>query len=234
MIEDAPEEQLQLLAEMDILEGLPRSEVEYVDARSPIVRLSKKESLVLDESLRGILLLVSGRVRVHETNCRGQDLTFSVVEGGTVVGQTGSTPRSSRVLLEGLAPSVLRVVGWEDFEDLVLRNPKVGVKTIRLLDERLAGCERRFSDLIRKEVPARLASLILRLSEHQGPLIGEGGRRIPSHYTHQQLASLVGSNREAVTRAFGVLRKAGAVETRARQIYVTDEEALQRLAEAVR
>lgn len=234
MIEDAPEEQLWLLAEVDILEGLPRSEVEYVAACSPIVRLSKKESLALDENLRGILLLVSGRVRVHETNCRGQDLTFSVVEGGTVVGQTGSTPRSSRVLLEGLALSVLRVVGWGDFEDLVLRNPKVGVKTIRLLDERLAGCESRFSDLIRKEVPARLASLILRLSEHQGPLIGEGGRRMPSHYTHQQLASLVGSNREAVTRAFGVLRKAGAVETRARQIYVTDEEALQRLAGAVR
>ena len=235
MIEDAPEEQLRLLAEVDILEELPRSEVEYVDARAPIVRLSKKESLALDGNLRGILLLVSGRVRVHETNCRGQDLTFSVVEGGNVVGQTGSSPRSSRgLLLEGLALSVLRVVGWEDFEDLVLRNPKVGVKTIRLLDERLAGCERRFSDLIRKEVPARLASLILRLSENQGPVIGEGGRRIPSHYTHQQLASLVGSNREAVTRAFGVLRKTGAVETRARQIYVTDENALKRLAEAVR
>jgi len=235
MIEVAPEEQLLLLAEVDILEGLPRSEVEYVAARSTIVRLGKKESLTLEENLRGILLLASGRVRVHETNSRGQDLTFAVVEGGTVVGQSGSTPRPSRDLLVGaLAPSVLRVVGWEDFEDLVLRNPMVGVKTIRLLDERLAACERRFSDLISKEVPARLASLILRLSEHQDPVTGEGSRRIPSRYTHQQLASLVGSNREAVTRAFGVLRKAGAVETRARQIYVAEEDALERLAEAVR
>ncbi len=53
MIEDAPEEQLRLLAEVDILEELPRSEVEYVDARAPIVRLSKKESLALDGNLRG-------------------------------------------------------------------------------------------------------------------------------------------------------------------------------------
>ena len=45
---------------------------------------------------------------------------------------------------------------------------------------------------------------------------------------------MVGSNREAVSRAFGVLRKAGAVETRDRQIYVTDADALEGLAEAER
>ena len=46
---------------------------------------------------------------------------------------------------------------------------------------------------------------------------------------------MVGSNREAVTRALGMLiRKAGAVETRDRQIYVTDAAALAYLAEVER
>jgi len=237
MIDDVlGEEQQQFLAEVDILKGLLEREVDYVATRSPIVRLSEKQSLTLGEDLRGILFLVSGQVRVHEPNFRGQDLTFSVVEGGTIVGQTRSTPRPSRALLvEALEPSVLRVVEWEDFEDLVLRNPKVGVKTIRLLGERLDAYEGRLSDLIRKEVPARLAGLILRLSEHHRVVTDKGRRRvIRTRYTHQQLASMVGSNREAVTRAFGVLRKAGAVQTRDRQIYVTDEDALARLAEVVR
>ena len=61
-----------------------------------------------------------------------------------------------------------------------------------------------------------------------------GERRIPSRYTHQQLASMVGANREAVTRALGVLRKAGAVETRNRQIYVTDKDVLEYFAEVER
>jgi CRP/FNR family cyclic AMP-dependent transcriptional regulator len=115
------------------------------------------------------------------------------------------------------------------------RNPMLGVNTIRLLGERLEEHEGRLSELIRKEVPARLAGLILRLSEH-GRAVTDGGecRMIRARYTHRQLASMVGSNREAVTRAFGVLRKAGAVETRERQIYVTDEDALARLAEVVR
>jgi CRP/FNR family transcriptional regulator len=128
----------------------------------------------------------------------------------------------------------LLVLRWEDFEDLVFRNPEVGIKAIRLLSERLAVCEGRLSDMVRKEVPARLAGLILRLSEYEGLVTDDGSRRIPTRYTHQQLASMVGSNREAVTRAFGRLRKAGGVEIRRRHIYVTDAHALERLANAER
>jgi CRP/FNR family transcriptional regulator len=237
MFDDAPgEEQQLLLSEVDILRELPEREVDHVATRSPIVRLGEKETLTLGEDLRGILFLVSGRVRVHEPNFGGQDLTFSVVEGGTLVGQSGSAPGTSRAMLvEALEPSVLRVVEWEDFERLVLRNPKVGVNTIRLLGERLDDYEARLSDLIRKEVPARLAGLILRLSEHHRGVTDGGGRRvIRARYTHRQLASMVGSNREAVTRAFGVLKKAGAVESKDRQIHVTDENALARLAQVIR
>ena len=109
------------------------------------------------------------------------------------------------------------------------------MNTIRLLGERLEEYEGRLSELIRKEVPARLAGLILRLSEHGRAVTDEDGCRvIRGRYTHRQLASMVGSNREAVTRAFGVLRRAGTVQTRERQIYVTDENALARLAEVVR
>jgi CRP/FNR family cyclic AMP-dependent transcriptional regulator len=234
MIKPALEEQLPLLANVDILRGLPQGEVNYVAARSRVVVLGKRERFALGEGHRGILLLVSGRVRVHEPTSSNQDLTFSVVEGGTVVGQTSPTSRLSQALrIEALEPSVLRIVEWEHFEDLVLRYPKVGLKTIRLLGERLDAYEGRLSDLIRKEVPARLAGLILRMSKRESDVPG-GERRIPARYTHQQLASMVGSNREAVTRALGVLRRAGAVETKDRQIYVTDAAALEYFAEVVR
>jgi CRP/FNR family cyclic AMP-dependent transcriptional regulator len=235
MIDDAPGEK-QLLTEVDILKELPEREINHLAARSPIVRLGEGENLNLGEDLRGILLLVSGRVRVHEPNFGGQDLTFSVVEGGTLVGQGCSTPRTSQAsLVEALEPSVLRVVEQQDFEDLVSRNPRVGLNTIRLLGERLDAYEARLSDLIRKEVPARLAGLLLRLSVREDAMMtGHEERRIPALYTHRQLASMVGSNREAVTRAFGVLRKAGAVKTRDRRIYVTDAATLACFAEVER
>jgi CRP/FNR family transcriptional regulator, cyclic AMP receptor protein len=233
VIEDAPLKELErLLAKVDILEPLPAEELERLALLSASTRLEAGEALALDENRETLLLLASGRVRVHEPSAAGPDLTFSMVEEGTVVGQTGFAPRLSRALrVEALQPSTLLVLGWEDFEELVLRNPEVGIRTIRLLSERLAVSEGRLSDLVRKEVLARLAGLILSLSDYQGVVVGDGRRMIPTRYTHQQLASMVGSNREAITRALGRLRKSGAVELRDRHIYVTDVDTLNRLAE---
>ena len=59
---------------------------------------------------------------------------------------------------------------------------------------------------------------------HEGP-------KIPTHYTHRQLATMIGSSRESVTRAFAKLQKAGAVELRRRHVYVKDIQALERAAE---
>ena len=54
---------------------------------------------------------------------------------------------------------------------------------------------------------------------------------IPTRFTHGQLASLVGSNREALIGALGRLSKAGAVKIKDRRIHVTDVDALNRVAE---
>ena len=52
------------------------------------------------------------------------------------------------------------------------------------------------------------------------------GPSIPTHYTHRQLASMVGASRESVTRAFTKLQRGGAVALKGRRIYVKDVDAL--------
>jgi CRP-like cAMP-binding protein len=54
------------------------------------------------------------------------------------------------------------------------------------------------------------------------------GPVIPTRYTHQQLSSMIGSNREAVTRAFAGLQECGAIEVKGRRVYVRDFDALRR------
>jgi uncharacterized FlgJ-related protein len=71
MIEDAREEQL-LLAEVDILEGCRKAQWN-TSSRSRIVRLAKRKSIALEENLRSILLLMSGRMKVHEPSSGGLD-----------------------------------------------------------------------------------------------------------------------------------------------------------------
>jgi CRP/FNR family transcriptional regulator, cyclic AMP receptor protein len=158
-------------------------------------------------------------------------MTVSVVEGGTLVGATGfASCRPWGLRLEALEPSIVCGVRRRTFEELVDRYPTVGVRVACLLGERLIETQDRLADLAGKEVPERLASQILRLVEGEG-LVTPEGYKIPTRYTHQQLATMIGANREAVTRAFGKLRCRGGVELRNRRIFVTDLETLKRTAQ---
>ena len=118
----------------------------------------------------------------------------------------------------------------EDLERLILEKPEVGLQITRLLSERLRRYETRLEDITLKDVYSRLASIILLLIESEGTRTGTG-YRIPAHYTHQRLGTMIGTNREAVTRAFGLLQDVGVVELRRRLIYVKDIDRLRRVAE---
>jgi CRP/FNR family transcriptional regulator len=74
-----------------------------------------------------------------------------------------------------------------------------------------------------------LASTILRLADGEGVLTEEG-TLMSGRYTNERLGSMIGAKRVAVSRAFKLLRKAGAVEVRRRRIYVKDREVLERIA----
>jgi CRP/FNR family cyclic AMP-dependent transcriptional regulator len=54
--------------------------------------------------------------------------------------------------------------------------------------------------------------------------------RLLTRYTHRQLASMIGANREATTRALRTLRERGVLEVKNRYIHVADLEGLRRLA----
>jgi CRP/FNR family cyclic AMP-dependent transcriptional regulator len=122
-------------------------------------------------------------------------------------------------------------VDRQGLEDLILGNPEVGLQIIRLLTERLHVYEERLEALSVKQVPARLASLLLLLAEAEGVMTDGKQVRIPTRYTHEMLGTMIGSTRIGVTRAFGRLQDEGAVELRRRQIYLKEPEELKRLAE---
>jgi DNA-binding transcriptional regulator YhcF (GntR family) len=74
----------------------------------------------------------------------------------------------------------------------------------------------------------------LRLGEDEGVVDRRGGYKLPAAYTHEELGTMIGANRVAVTRALGRLQEEGVVELRRRRIHVRDQEALQRIAEQER
>jgi CRP/FNR family cyclic AMP-dependent transcriptional regulator len=224
-------EQVRLLSMVDVFEPLSPEELEDIGRRSPDVHLEEGQMFVApwDVSER-LFVLMRGRVQIYELTPGGEEITLSVVEGRNMFGQMALTGQQlSGVYARAIEPSVICSLTRRDLEQIILRHPEVGLRLVRQLSRQLYESERRMAELIHKGIPARLASLILRLGDSEGVMTQEG-IRVSSRYTHERLGTMIGAKRVAVTRAFNLLRQEGAVELKDRYIYITDEEALRRIA----
>ena len=226
-----PREKIRLLSMVDVLEPLSEEELEEFSRRVPDTHIEPGRIFYAPgDRSEALFMLKKGRVRIYRVTPDGRELTLAVVEAGTMFGEMALTAQRMReAYAEATEPSDICILKNADLERLVGGNPGVGIKIIRVLSERLRLCETRLEDITLKNVPARLASLIFQLAATEGIMTPEGPR-IPTHYTHRQLATMIGSSREAVTRAFTKLQRAGAVELRHRRIYVKDAEGLKHAA----
>ena len=220
-----------LLASVGVFEPLPPPELRAIARGASLERLGAGEGMTVEprEHARRVIVLLAGRAAVYEPGPRGRGLTLSMAEAGTVVGVAGLSERARGLRVVATKPSLLCLVDFEAFEEVVRRNPEVGLRLVRVLGERIGVLEARLAELAYGGVTARLAGAIVRLVEGEG-VLGRRGARLPTRYTHRQLGSMIGANREAVTRALGRLRRGGVIEVRERRIHVADIEALKRAA----
>jgi CRP-like cAMP-binding protein len=228
------EEHVELLSRVDIFEPLPKEEIrellrELLQQNAEIYLQAGETFYTPQEPDGKLFILTKGRVRIYKMES-SREFTLEMVDAGTVFGEVAFTPHAFREsYAEATEASAVFAMGRAEVERLILEKPQVGIRIISLLSERLHYYETRMEDVTLKEVPARLASLILFLIESEGLQV-PGEIRIPTSYTHQHLGTMIGANREAVTRAFGRLQDEGAVQIRRRLIYVDDVEALERAA----
>jgi CRP/FNR family transcriptional regulator, cyclic AMP receptor protein len=226
MIEMSAGEQMRMLSTAYLLEPLSEEELEKFAKRCPDIcyRQGKVISTPHDPGSEAFYIVKKGRVRVYELSPEGREHTLAEITGGTAF----AAKRLSDVYAQTIEETILVILGREDVKQLIKSNPEVGMRFIEVLVERLNRSERRLADIALQQVPARLANLILDLVEDEG-IVTKEGYRLPIRYTHDRLGAMIGAQRVAVTRAFGDLRKLGAIETEQRKIHVKDIEALKRL-----
>ena len=222
-------EKSRVLSSTSLFESLSPEEIEMLDRRTPEVHLDRDQIWYTPGYLGRILFVVlRGRVRVYKA-AGGREITLAVVRAGEIFGEAvlAAGRRPMGAYAQAMVASEVALVNLEMLGRLVRDRPEIGLKAMEILSERICFYQDRMADMIHKEVPARLARLVLRLVESEG-IVTREGYKIPTHSTHQQLGEMIGATRVATTRALGKLRRAGAVELRERRIYVNDIEALKK------
>ncbi len=183
------------------------------------------------DASEAVFVLLTGRMRLYGM-AGAQELTFEVVRASALFGIASLMERTHNEYALALEPSRVGVLRLNDFWHLVRQNPEVNARLVKVLGDRLRQTRSRMGDIALKETPARLASLILDLVQSEGVVTREGHYKIVAHYTHEQLAAMIGTQRGSVTRAFRKLRDSGCVRLIRRLIYVVDLDALKRSASA--
>jgi CRP-like cAMP-binding protein len=178
----------------------------------------------------GIVFILEGRVRSFYVSPRGRAITLAYWPGGHFVGAPqilgGGEHMWTSVAIE---PTVGLAIGGAATEQLVRAIPNLAVALIEGLVYK-SKCYTALLQLMGTESKTvRLAHLLLTLAE---PGDGRAGRHVVSQdLTQEELATMIGATRQAVSVALDRFEKGAMIERRGCRIAITDMAQLRRLCE---
>lgn len=174
-----------------------------------IERRFPKHATVVEEGLPGDYMYVirEGRAKVTKASEDGREKIMNFLEAGAFFGDMAllsNEPRSASV--KTLEPSRLLALSRRDFIDLLRQSPDMALAVIEELTNRLRETNEQASSMSFQGVKDRTRGLFERLARSEP---ARGGRRLTPALTHQQIADMIGTSRETVTRAIRQLKEEG-------------------------
>lgn len=174
--------------------------------------------ITASEAGSSLLFLLAGSAKVTLEGEDGKEVILSLLERGAFFGEitllTGQ-PRTANVI--ATQDSLLAVLTSDDFFRHLRSHSGLLLGLARELAGRLAAASSKIGDLALLDVTRRLVRTLRSLARpHEEG--GEESALIERRPTHQDLASMVGTSREMVTRALKALEEDGSIEIREKQI----------------
>ena len=175
-------------------------------------------------------IIVQGRVRISLDSDDGREKDVALLQTGECFGEMalldGSNRSAKATAVEEIETLVLM---RDDFLDFIEKYPEVATHTTALLTNRLRSANQMMGDLAFLDVPTRVAKQLIELAEKQLAGAAPNGD-IDISIGQDELARLVGSSRETVSRALTSYRRMGLLTTFHRRICITDFHGLERMA----
>jgi CRP/FNR family transcriptional regulator len=215
------------IARIALFEGLPQ---EQLDELSRIVveqRFKKGQPLFADGTkAAGMYGIISGKVKIYKMSLEGKEQILHIFGEGELFGEVpvfagGNYPAHA----EALEDSRFLFFPRAEFVSLIQREPSLAMNMLAILSLRLRRFTHLIEDLSLKEVPGRLAAYLLYISDRDG-----GSSRLELDITKGQLASVLGTIPETLSRILGRMSQQELIRVEGRKIEILDREALEGLA----
>jgi CRP/FNR family transcriptional regulator len=218
---------LRTLAQVPFFNGLSDAELSQIHAIAQPRDCSRQELIFGDgDEGSGFYLVVSGRVKVYKLSPEGKEQILHILGPGEPLGQVAVFEnRAFPANAEALVDSRLLFFPRPAFRRLLSDNPSLALNMLGVMSRRLREFTQQVESLSLKEVPSRLAAYLLARSREQGlsPMVHLA-------ISKSQLANLLGTIPETLSRILARLSARGLIRVQGRQIELRDRQGLEELA----
>jgi CRP/FNR family transcriptional regulator, global nitrogen regulator len=167
-----------------------------------------------------VYFLLEGTVRLYKIYGEYKEATVALLREGDVFGELSLEETSRQnAFAEAITDARVAVVRKSVLNEVTKRCPEFALRLFSSFSERLRQSDETIESLLDREVSARLATLLSHLGDRFGEPDGSG-TVLKVRLTHQDLANMIASTREAVSKEMSEFQRAGLIETRNHRIVV--------------
>jgi CRP/FNR family transcriptional regulator len=217
-----------VIASSDLFSGLPDEQLDAL-CRISVTRLYKKGETIFSEGEpgTGFYIAETGMIKIYKLSFEGKEHILHIFGPGEPFGEvpvfTGKPfPASAMALKE----SRVLLFPRNDFIDLLTRDPSLSLNMLGVLSMRLRQFTVQIENLALKEVPGRLAAHLIWLSRDQN-----NRERVTLDISKGQLASLMGTIPETLSRIMAKMNGHQLIEVQGRDILILNFDGLKDLAD---
>lgn len=175
----------------------------------------------------GFHYVIKGKVKIVKATDDGREHIIKIMAPGEIFAEVllfNSQPYPATAIV--VEEARVGVIKNTDLERLVLANNKLALELIKALSKRLLYAQQKIKNLALGDVLARTAETLLRLGKESGRPGDAGAIAITIDLSRQELANLVGTTRETVTRTLGALKKDRIIDFDGDQLIILKPERL--------
>jgi len=176
-----------------------------------------------------LIAVISGTVKISISSPDGRSAILNLIGPGEIVGEVAVLDGQARTA-DATANSncEIFVIDRREFLPFVRSQPALAMKFIELLCARLRWTSDQVEEVILQDLPGRLASALIRLTERHK--VAQGGRTIA--VTQQEISEMVGMTRESINKQLCNWRRAGVIWFKGKNYKVLKLDTLRNVAKA--
>ena len=187
----------------------------------PIVDLAKhrlyrngSHVFMQGDQLTNVYFIHQGQVKIYKTDLHGKEQIVNILQPGDMFPHQGFFRQDDYPAhAEALGDIVLIYIPIQSFEDFLIAHPEICVKLFRVLGDIIVDLQNRLEEKILYNTFDQIIMLLLRLIKSHGEELEEDKYIIKTQFTNRELANMIGSSRETVSRTLTKLKNNQCIET---------------------